>query len=135
VSRLPVLVLGALLLAGTAAAHEVRPAYLALRETAPGSFDVLFKAPTRGDRVLRLTPVLPDHCVERSEPRFQLAPGARVTRFRVHCEGGIEGASLAVDGLGATLTDVLVRIERADGAVQTGRLQPTSPPLKVEAGR
>ncbi len=132
-SRLPILVVGALLLAGGAAAHEVRPAYLALRETAPDTFDVLFKAPTRGDRVLRLTPVLPDHCVEQGEPRFQLAPGARVTRLRVHCEGGIAGRSLAVDGLTATLTDVLVRIERADGAVQIGRLQPTSPPLLVEA--
>ena len=35
-------------------AHEVRPAYLDLREDAPGSFDVLFKTPMRGDARLAL---------------------------------------------------------------------------------
>ena len=50
-------------------AHEVRPAYLELREIAPGIFDVLFKTPMRGDarlaldvgfsgRVERATPVI-----------------------------------------------------------------------------
>jgi hypothetical protein len=52
-----------------AATHEVRPAYLALEEVAPGEFDVLFKTPMRGDlrldlavafsgRVETLTPVV-----------------------------------------------------------------------------
>ena len=35
-------------------AHEVRPAYLELREEAPGTFDVLFKTPMRGDARLAL---------------------------------------------------------------------------------
>ena len=35
-------------------AHEVRPAYLDLREEAPGIFDVLFKTPMRGDARLAL---------------------------------------------------------------------------------
>src|SRR6185312_8166920 len=35
-------------------AHEVRPAYLELREGAPGIFDVLFKTPMRGDARLAL---------------------------------------------------------------------------------
>ena len=32
-----------------AAAHEVRPAYLELREEKPGEFSVLFKTPMQGD--------------------------------------------------------------------------------------
>ncbi len=122
-----------LLVAGSATAHEVRPAYLALRETTPDRFEVLFKVPTRGDRVLRLVPVLPDVCVARGERRFELVPGARVTRFAVRCEGGLEGRAVSVEGLLATLTDVLVRIERVDGSVQVGRLRPTSSTLVVEA--
>ena len=35
-------------------AHEVRPAYLELREDAPGIFDVLFKTPMQGDARLAL---------------------------------------------------------------------------------
>ncbi len=122
-----------MLLAGSATAHEVRPAYLALRETAPDRFEVLFKVPTRGDRVLRLAPVLPDACAAGGVPRVEMVPGARVTRFAVHCKEGLEGRTVGVEGLSATLTDVLVRIERVDGTVQVGRLQPTSPPLVVEA--
>jgi len=123
----------AVLLAGPAAAHEVRPAYLALSETAPDRYDVLFKVPTRGDSVLRLTAVLPETCVPEQETRFERVPGARVTRFAVRCEGGLEGRAVGVEGLSATLTDVLVRIERVDGSVQVGRLQPTSPPFVVKA--
>ena len=122
-----------LLLAGSATAHEVRPAYLALRETTPDRFEVRFKVPTRGDRVLRLVPLLPNVCVASGERRFELVPGARITRFAVRCEGGLEGRTVGVEGLLATLTDVLVRIERVDGSVQVGRLQPSSPPLVVEA--
>ena len=35
-------------------AHEVRPAYLDLKEEAPGTFDVLFKTPMVGDLRLSL---------------------------------------------------------------------------------
>lgn len=132
-SRLFVVLALAVLLAGSAAAHEVRPAYLALRETAPDRFEVIFKVPTRGDRVLRLAPVLPDTCVADGQPRFERVPGARIMRFAVKCEAGLAGQTVSVDGLASTLTDVLVRIERVDGAVQMGRLQPTSPPFVVEA--
>src|SRR5436190_556923 len=36
------------LVAATASAHEVRPAYLELAERAPGEFDVLWKVPVLG---------------------------------------------------------------------------------------
>jgi hypothetical protein len=36
------------ILPALASAHEVRPAYLELTETAPGAFDVLFKTPMQG---------------------------------------------------------------------------------------
>ena len=42
-------------IAAPAAAHEVRPAYLAIEEDAPGEFDVLFKTPMRGDMRLDLS--------------------------------------------------------------------------------
>ena len=37
------------LLAGAASAHEVRPAYLELRQTGAETYDVLWKVPARGD--------------------------------------------------------------------------------------
>ena len=83
-----------MLSAGSAAAHEVRPAYLALRETAPDRFDVRFKGPTRGDRVLRPAPVLPDACAAGGQRSRERGPGAGGTRSAVPCPEGIKAVSL-----------------------------------------
>ena len=42
-------------LANAASAHEVRPAYLELRQTGASTYDVLWKVPARGDD-MRLAP-------------------------------------------------------------------------------
>ena len=46
----------------TSHGHEVRPAYLGITETAPNTYDVLWKQPLLGDRRLPLEPAFPDHC-------------------------------------------------------------------------
>ena len=45
------------LVAAPALAHEVRPAYLELREDKAGEFGVLWKTPMRGELRLALDPV------------------------------------------------------------------------------
>lgn len=42
-----------------ASAHEVRPAYLELKEISPGVFDVFFKTPMRGNARLSLAARFP----------------------------------------------------------------------------
>ena len=61
------------------AAHEVRPGYLAVRQTAAESFDVLWKVPAKGDLRLGLHARLPENCSELA-PRY-------VHRFRLRCRG------------------------------------------------
>ena len=61
----PTALLALLLLAGLAAppvasAHEIRPALLDITETSEGVFQVVWKVPTRGDRVLALEPTFPE---------------------------------------------------------------------------
>ncbi len=46
-------------LATGAQAHEARPGYLELRETASGRYDMLWKGPARGELRLKLDPVFP----------------------------------------------------------------------------
>ena len=76
-------------------------------------------------------------CRTIAAPQFQYLPtvqGAAYTdRWTVECAGGLEGASITIDGLSSTLTDVLVRIDRLDGSSQTELLAPKSPSFKVEA--
>lgn len=103
-------------------AHEVRPAYLEIRETEPDRYDVLWKTPARGDATIKLDVELPSICVD-TLPRVSLSDGAaRVLRWSIHCEGGLAGQEIAIRGLETTLVETIARFERLDGATQSNRL-------------
>lgn len=127
------LVLALLALAGAVRAHEIRPGYLELRETAPDTFAVLWKVPARGADRFGLNPVLPERCLVVSPPGGGFTRDAYLERFTVRCPGGLAGAPITIAGLPATLTDVLVRLEHASGASQAVRLTPAAPSFVVEA--
>jgi hypothetical protein len=119
--------------AGASRAHELRPAYLELRERGPGAFDVLWKVPARGGEPLAIEARLPARCRETS-PRRRVATDAAVTeRWEVRCPDGLAGGRLEIAGLAATLTDALVRIEASDGSARVARLTPRAPALVVAA--
>jgi hypothetical protein len=113
-------------------AHEVRPAYLEIRETAPGAFNVLWKVPARGEYRLSLHVRLPDQC-GGAPLHGSFVEGAFVEQWQASCPGGLVGRTVAIDGLSATRTDVLARLERADGTTQTARLTPEQTSFVVAA--
>jgi hydrogenase/urease accessory protein HupE len=116
------------------AAHELRPAYLELRQTTPDTFDVLWKVPAAGEDLrLALYVRLPDSCVNLSEPLGIFSSGAHLARWRVKAPHGLSGERITIDGLASTMTDVLVRLERLDGTTQVTRLTPAHPSFLVEA--
>ena len=115
-------------------AHEVRPAYLELRQIAPDTYDVLWKVPGRGaDLRLGLDVDLPAGCARASEPRSAMINGAVTQRWTARCAGGLSGGTIHIAGLSATMTDVLARLERLDGSTQVTRLTPSSPSFVVAA--
>lgn len=119
-------------LTGVAArAHELKPAYLDLREVAPGAFAVLWKVPAIGEMRLGLNARLPENCVARTEPVRSIETGAYLERWTADCSGGLKGRAIGIDGLSATLTDVLVHITYADGATEIARLKPDLPSFTV----
>ncbi len=122
--RFWLLVLGLGLLAGRAAAHEVRPAYLEIRQAADQVYDVTWKQPILGERILRLEPVFPEAC-ERGAETAENVGAALVRRFTVSCE--LESREIGIAGLERTLTDVYLRIERPDSPVFSAVLRPGSP--------
>ena len=121
----------ALLWACLSAAHEVRPSYLELRETAPGEFSVLWKTPMQGDARLALEAQIVGS--ETTSPIVtRVAPGAAIQTWTVRAPR-LRGQTLHVDGLEGTMTDALVRIEFADGSGWTERLTPQRPAAIVPA--
>jgi hydrogenase/urease accessory protein HupE len=132
----PALVMLAFLItiASTALGHEVRPAYLEIRETAPKTYDVLWKVPGRGGNLrLGLYVELPAGCVNLSEPRPSVVNNAFIERWTMKRPGGLAGGTIHIAGLSATMTDVLVRLERLNGTTQVRRLTPSAPSFVVAA--
>jgi len=122
------------LLAPGVFAHEVRPAYLELRQSGPETYDALWKVPGRGeDQRLGLYVELPAGCANVTEPRASMINGAVTERWRVTCAGGLRGGTIRIAGLSATMTDVLARLERLDGTTQVTRLTPSAPSFVVAA--
>ena len=114
-------------------AHEVRPAYLELRQNGAEAYDALWKVPGQGDLRLGLYVELPATCTNITEPRGTAANSAYTERWTVKCAGGLSGGTIRIAGLRATAVDVLVRLERLDGTTQVARLTPSSPSFVVAA--
>jgi len=115
--------------AATATAHEVRPGYLELTETSPGSYDALWKKPAGGEVRIDIAPVFPDDCRFVTPDRQQITPGAVIVRGRLECREGLAGKTLRIAGIEETITDVLVRVTHADGRVATHLIRPSAPML------
>jgi hydrogenase/urease accessory protein HupE len=108
-------------------AHEARPGYLELRETGLDTYSFLWKRPSGGEVELQMAPVIPKECTLATPDRQQLSPGAIVVRGTLTCQGGLAGKTIVIDGLEGTITDVLVRLHRIDGRLESYLLRPVSP--------
>jgi hydrogenase/urease accessory protein HupE len=128
----PALLFIALLGPLPALADIFRPAYLELRESAPGRYDVLWKVPALGDRRLAAEVTFPQGVRNVTEPQGYFEGGAYLERWQVAREGGLTGQAIAIKGLAGGVTDVIVRVERADGTSQMERLLPENPRFTVE---
>lgn len=121
------------LLAFIAHADIFRPAYLELREAGSDRYDVMWKVPAQGDLRLAVSVRFPADTVQLSPPQGAFIAGAFVERWRIERPGGLVGQSISVEGVASGVTDVIVRIERQDGATQVERLLPENPQFTVKA--
>jgi hydrogenase/urease accessory protein HupE len=124
----------AVLLAQPAISDELRPGYLEMRQSSPGAYNLLFKIPARGEDLrLAIYVKLPEGTQDIAPPRASFSDGAYVERRSIRRDGGLIGQAVSIEGLSATSTDVLVRIESLAGAIQTERLSPTKTSFVIQA--
>jgi hydrogenase/urease accessory protein HupE len=124
----------AVLLAQPAVSDELRPGYVEMRETSPGTYNLLFKIPARGEDLrLAIYVKLPEGTQDVSPPRASFSDGTYVERRSIRRDGGLAGQAVSIEGLSATSTDVLVRVESLEGAIQTERLSPTKTSFVIQA--
>lgn len=129
----PFIVLVIMCLGSRLHAHEVRPGYLDLRQTGTETFDVLWKVPARGDLRLSINVRFSENCQSITPSTSYQSVDVFTERYTLSCRGGLAGCTISIDGLSATLTDVLVRLERIDGTTQVVLLTPAIPSFIVTA--
>ena len=122
-----------LMIAATApaGAHEIRPAFLQIRELGPEAYDVLWKTPAQGDMRLALNVILPHECHDASKPRLTLVNAAVVQHWRTRCDGGLLGRTVVIENLEITLTDVVLRFEPVVGSPKTLRINGAAPSVVI----
>ena len=130
-----ILVLFLLGLAGLSApakADEVRPAYLELRAGErhdSHEYTVLWKQPVVENKRLPIDPVFPESCnLEETAPP-ELTGNALIKRWRAYCD--LSTATIEISGLRTSITDVLVRLIKADEAPENYIVRPSDPVLSL----
>ena len=120
--------------ARSTSAHEIRPALLDLKEQSPGWFEMTWKVPMRGDRVLHLEPVLPDGLAVFGPVSEQAVPGALIKRATYKSDGRpIVGETIFIEGLSGLQIDVLLRVELLDHGAHSAIVRPGSPSYRIPA--
>lgn len=122
------------LAANPAQAHEARPAYLEINETAAGRYDVLWRTPVFSGARLPVVLRFPEDSRNVVEPMQRELNDSLIERRAIDAgAGGLIGKRIEFAGLHATITDVLVRVSRLDGVQSTTLVRPTRPWIEIEA--
>lgn len=115
-------------------ADEIRPALLDIKEQNTGLVLVTWKVPTRGERVLGITPRLPESLELVGIPTIQLVPGAMLeTSTYKNNAKTLAGQEIRIEGLSALQNDVLLLVQFQDGTQHSAILRPSAPQFTIPA--
>jgi hydrogenase/urease accessory protein HupE len=117
-----------------ARAHEVRPAYLEIKETVPGQFSLLWRTPVLAGMRLPIVFKLPDDVRNLKDPVVLELTDSLVERRWIEAGAqGLAGKRIQFTGLQLTITDVLVRFEMLDGTKGATIVRPSQPWMEMAA--
>ncbi|MFJ2690490.1 HupE/UreJ family protein [Pseudomonas sp. NPDC087336] len=118
----------------TATAHEARPAYLELNETAAGRYDVVWRTPVLSGMRLPIALRFADGVRTVVEPVESPLNDSLIERRIIDAgPSGLVGQRIDFIGLQASITDVLVRVSRLDGSLTTTLVHPAQPWIEIAA--
>jgi hydrogenase/urease accessory protein HupE len=127
-------ILAALLALSPAIAHEARPAYLEIKETAPGQFSVLWRTPVLAGMRLPVVLRMPDSLNNTKPPVIEELADSLVERRWIDAgPAGLAGKRIDFVGLQGTITDAVVKVELLDGRNWTTFAHPSQPCIEIAA--
>jgi hydrogenase/urease accessory protein HupE len=112
-------------------AHEMRPAFLHIRQTGANEYELLWKIPRIGNEVMSIKPEFPSwFVVQQKIPATESGTGALYT-YHATSAKDIHGMAFSINGLKETVVDVLVQVELMNGDQYSLMLQPAKNKGKV----
>ncbi len=116
-------------------ADGIHTAYLEIEERENSNLAVLWKVPFYKGKPMQIKPVFPSG-FKLASPRTSMKIGnALVNRWvMAPYNSRLAGQKLSIDGLTATITDVLVRVKLKDGFIHRVVLRPTETSMVVPMG-
>jgi hypothetical protein len=113
-------------------AHEVRPGYLELTENSAGDLRIVWRQPTAGVYAVPLVPTISTGWLQGEPYSSSRTDAAYVREWRIPApRASLAGATVEVQGLQRTITDVLLRVVYANGTELTHLLNPGAPSLRL----
>ena len=107
-------------------AHETRPAFLQVKETAPHRYDVLWRTPLNAGMRLPIALQFPDGVRNVTGPALEELTDSLLERRVIDAgAAGLAGRRIQFAGLQGTITDVLVRVKLLDGRHWTTIVRPS----------
>jgi hydrogenase/urease accessory protein HupE len=127
--------LAILLFAPVAHAHEARPGYLEIKETARNQFSVLWRTPIQAGMRLPIALSIPDVRNLKGPEVEELTDSLVERRWIDAGPKGLAGKRIEFVGLELTITDVLVRVEMLAGRKWTMIARPSQPWVEIGASQ
>jgi len=113
-------------------AHEVRPGYLEILESPTGDLSIVWKQPIAGNYAAPLIPSISTGWLQAAPDRSSRTDTTYSCEWRIRApHAPLAGATVAIDNLDRTITDVLLRVVYANGTELTQLLRPASPNLQL----
>lgn len=121
-------------MSGVVGADNVRPAYLGIENHKEGRFRITWKNPLKNGKQLPIAPVLPEGFKKISPRTVTKTADAVIHKWMVSSEGqALDGQTISIQGLEATVSDVLLRVKFLDGKIFRSVLRPNEPSVMVQS--
>src|SRR5262245_41385264 len=113
-------------------AHEIRPAYLELKENADKSIDIFWKQPVMGNYSLPLQPKISSGWMNDSFATKFYSETYLVKQWHIPAgHAPLDGQTITIKGLEKTITDALISITYLNGNTASFILKPAKPFLTL----
>jgi len=111
-------------------AHEVRPAYLHIKQTSSDQFEVLWKVPTSSGRELSIQPIFPQDFILESKSERDF-PSSKIYKYTATYTENVSGKTISISNLEKTLIDVMINVELENDINHSFLLHPDNPEVTI----